>query len=164
VELFLNGASLGTKKKTGEDLHIMWRVPFASGTLRAVGRTGGKEVLVREVATAGPATKIVVEADRNAIAADGMDLSFITVKVVDAKGTLVPDASNLILFTLAGDGKIVGVDNGLQTSDEPFQADHRKAFNGLCLVVVQSTNSKGVITVTANSAGLTTASAVITTE
>lgn len=164
VELFLNGQSLGTKRKTGEELHLVWRLQFVPGTLKAVGRTGGKDVLAREVTTAGPAAKIVLEADRSAIAADGKDLSFITVKVVDEKGTLVPDANNLITFTLAGDGKIAGVDNGLQTSDEPFQASYRKAFNGMCLAVVQSTTSKSKITVTANSPGLATASTVITAE
>jgi beta-galactosidase len=164
VELFLNGQSLGTKRKAGEDLHLMWRVQFAPGTLKAVGRTAGKEILSREMSTAGPAARIELEPDRNKITADGVDLSFFTVKVVDASGVLVPDASNLITFTLTGGGKIVGVDNGLQTSTEPFQANYRRAFNGLCLAVVQSTTAKGNITVTANSPGLSPATAVVEAE
>jgi beta-galactosidase len=105
-----------------------------------------------------------VEADRATIAADGRDLAFITVKVVDDQGTVVPDAHHLIQFALAGEGKIIGVDNGLQTSDEPFQASYRKAFNGLCLAVAQSTNAAGKMTVTARSTGLAEASVVITTR
>jgi beta-galactosidase len=171
VELFLqpeadqpqaeNGQSLGTKRKVGDDLHLVWRVPFSPGTLRAVGRTGGKEILVREIKTAGPPAKVSVEADRSTIDADGRDLSFITVRVLDEAGTMVPDADNLIHFKLSGDGKIAGVDNGLQTSHEPFQAKERKAFNGMCLVVVQSNEKPGQIKLEAESDGLVGSSIMI---
>ena len=164
VELLLNGESLGSRKKTGDDLHVMWRVPYAAGTLRAIGRTDGKESLIREIKTSGAPAKIVLEADRNVIAADGKDLSFVTVTVVDEKGTLVPYADNLIRFKISGDGNIVGVDNGLQTSDEPFQASYRKAFNGLCLAVIRSAERAGQITLEAMSDGLKESSIVIHTK
>jgi beta-galactosidase len=154
VELFLNSESLGAKKKVGDALHVMWRLSFTPGTLKAIGRTGGKEILVREVKTAGAPAKIVLEADRNVIAADGRDLSFVTVKVLDGGGTLVPYADNLINFEITGEGRIAGVDNGLQTSDEPFQANYRKAFNGMCLAVVQSTEKAGRIMLKATADGL----------
>jgi beta-galactosidase len=161
VELFLNGQSLGAKKKTGDDLHVMWRLSFTPGTLKAIGRSSGKEILFREVKTAGAPGKIVLEADRNVITADGNDLSFVTVKVLDEGGTLAPHAGNLINFEISGEGKIAGVDNGLQTSLEPFKANHRKAFNGLCLAVVQSTEKPGKITLKATSEGLEEAAIVI---
>ncbi|MDZ7313440.1 MAG: DUF4982 domain-containing protein [candidate division KSB1 bacterium] len=161
VELFLNGNSQGTKKKIGDDLHVMWRLSFTPGTLKAIGRTGGKEILVKEIKTAGAPVKIALEADRNVIAANGLDLSFVTVKVLDAEGTLVPRADNLIHFEISGEGKIVGVDNGLQTSLEPFKANYRKAFNGLCLAVVQSTEKAGKISLKATSEGLQEAAIVI---
>lgn len=161
VELFLNGQSLGAKKKIGEDLHFAWRVPFAAGTLKAIGHTAGKEILTREIKTAGAPVKIVLEADRIVIAADGSDLSFVTVKVLDAEGTLVPRADNLINFEITGEGKITGVDNGLQTSAEPFKANYRKAFNGLCLAVVQSTEKAGRIALKATSEGLQEAAIVM---
>lgn len=164
VELFLNGKTLGLKKKVGDDLHIMWRVSFASGTLKAVGRTGGKEILVREINTAGPPTKIVLEADRNIIAADGRDLSFVTAKVLDEQGTLVPHANHLIHFSISGEGRIVGVDNGLQTSDESFQVNYRKAFNGLCLVVIQAGEKAGQILLNAKADGLKESSIIIDTK
>jgi beta-galactosidase len=74
--------------------------------------------------------------------------------VLDAQGTLVPHADNLIQFDVSGKGKIIGVDNGLQTSNESFKADNRKAFNGLCLAVIQSTEKAGRIILRATSEGM----------
>ena len=164
VELFLNGQSLGKKAKGVDDLHLMWHVPYAPGTLKAVGRTAGKEILTREIRTAGAPAQIVLKADRKAIAADGKDLSFVTVRVLDDRGTLVPDAGNLVRFSIAGKGKLAAVDNGLQTSMESFQASERRAFNGLCLAVVQSKEQAGAITLKAQSDGLKEASIVITAK
>ena len=153
VELFLNGRSMGIRKKTGDQLHLMWRLTYEPGTLRAVGRKGSA-TLTDEVRTAGPAAKIVLEPDRNVIAGDGRDLSFVTVKVLDEKGTLVPDAGNMVHFKLSGEGKIAGVDNGSETDLGPFKADYRKAFNGLALVVAQSAGKPGKIRIEATSDGL----------
>ncbi len=164
VELFLNGKSLGTKRKQGDDLHVMWRVAFEPGTLRAVGRTGGKDIITAEERTAGKPAKIILQADRDSIMADGKDLSFVTVKVVDSTGTLVPDADNLVNFNVSGDGFIAGVSNGDEIDHEPFKADYRKAFNGLCLVVIQSKTSPGSINLNATSEGLEPAKLEITTQ
>ncbi|MCX6236549.1 MAG: DUF4982 domain-containing protein [Bacteroidia bacterium] len=154
VELFLNEKSLGVKKKQGDDLHLMWKVPFAPGTLKAISRTAGKEILVKEVKTAGLPAKLVVTADRAAIKADGNDLSYLTIDVVDANGTIVPNADNLVKFQVEGPGTIVGVDNGDPVSHESFKAPMRKAFHGKCLVVIQSGQKPGIIKLTANSEGL----------
>ena len=161
VELFLNGKSLGTKRKTGDELHVMWRVPFEPGTLKAVSRSQGKVVLTREVRTAGRPDRIILSPDRNRIKADGADLSFVTVKIVDANGTVVPYANNLVNFQLSGAAAIAGVDNGSQISHEPFKANYRKAFHGLALVIIQAKKKSGRINVKATSAGLAPASAVI---
>ena len=161
VELFLNGKSLGTKRKSGDDLHVMWRTLYEPGTLKAVARTKGKVVLTQEIRTAGPPAKIVLTADRRVIKADGRDLSFITITVVDESGTVVPSADNLIKFQFTGEGSIAAVDNGSQISHEPFKADYRKAFNGMCLAIIQSKGKAGRITLKANSEGLSAASIVI---
>jgi beta-galactosidase len=158
VELFVNGVSCGSRTKTADDLHLAWRVPYAPGVLRAVGTAAGREPLVREVRTSGAPARLFLETDRSAIAADGRDLAFLTVKVVDEAGTLVPHADNPVAFEVTGEGRIVGVDNGLQTSHEPFIASTRKAFNGMCLAVIQSSERAGRITVRARSAGLKEAS------
>ncbi len=158
VELFLNGQSLGIQKKQGEDLHVQWRVPYQPGTLKAISRKNGQQVLTREVATAGKPAKIELVADRTAINADGNDLSFVTVRILDAAGNLVPKAGNLVQFKLSGDAVIAGVDNGNPISHEPFKASYRKAFNGLALAVLQAKEKKGKLTLTAESDGLQSAS------
>ncbi|MEP6911695.1 MAG: beta-galactosidase GalB [bacterium] len=161
VELFLNGKSLGTKRKAGDDLHVMWRVPFEPGTLKAVSRNQGKVVLTREVRTAGQPGRIILSPDRKLIKADGSDLSFVTVKVVDANGTVVPHADNLVKFQLTGGGSIAAVDNGSQVSHEPFKANYRKAFHGLCLAIIQSKGKASRIVLKATTEGLAPASVVI---
>jgi beta-galactosidase len=162
VELFLNGKSLGIKRKTGDELHVFWRVPYQPGVLKAVSRQNGKVVLTKEVRTAEAPAKLVLIPDRKLIRADGSDLSFVTVQVVDKNGTLVPLADNLINFDLSGEGIIAGVDNGNEISHESFKANHRKAFHGMAMAIVQSKGRKGTITLKATANGLAPATAVIT--
>ncbi|MEJ6981402.1 beta-galactosidase GalB [Pedobacter sp. P351] len=154
VELFLNGRSLGSKKKEGEDLHVEWKVNYEPGILKAISRKNGKVILTREVKTAGAPSKIELSADRNTIQADGKDLSFITVRILDAEGNLVPDADNLVKFNMTGNGFIAGVDNGYQASMESFKTPYRKAFKGMCLAIIQSKEKSGEINLQASSEGL----------
>jgi beta-galactosidase len=153
---------VGRRTKQGDDLHLAWKVPYAPGTLHAVGRTAGRPDLTAEVGTAGPAASLSLKADRTTISADGDDLSFVTVTVLDSEGTTVPAADNLVEFTLTGPGTIAGVDNGSETSHESFKGNTREAFNGLCLAVLRSTGEKGSITLTARSKGLKGAEIVVT--
>lgn len=164
VELLLNGKSLGTRKKQGDELHVMWRVPYAPGTLQAISRKVGKTVLMRTINTAGPATKIELTADRSKLRADGKDVSFVTVRVLDAAGNLVPDAANLVRFSISGSGFIAGVDNGYQASLEPFKADSRKAYSGMCLAIIQTTEKAGAIILQATADGLAPASVTLTSN
>src|ERR1035437_1906637 len=164
VELFLNGKLLGIRKKSGDDLHVMWRLKYEPGVIKAISRKDGKVVLTKEIKTAGKPAKIILTADRNNIKADGNDLSFITAKVIDAKGNVVPDADNLIEFTAKGEGEVIATDNGLQTSLEPFKSNKHKAFNGLCLAVVQSKEKAGTVVVTASAQGLQSTSVIIATK
>lgn len=162
VELYLNGKSLGVKRKQRDDLHLMWRVPFTAGTLKAISRTGGKEIMVQEVKTAGTPARLAVTTDRSVINADGNDLAFVTIDVVDANGVIVPNAENLVEFRIEGSASIIGVDNGDPVSHESFKAPERKAFHGKCLVVVQSGEKSGVARLTATSVGLNAVSTEIT--
>ncbi|GAB4030549.1 beta-galactosidase GalB [Spirosoma jeollabukense] len=154
VELFLNDKSLGIRRKSGDDLHVMWRVPYEAGTLKAVSRKAGKVVLTRTISTAGKPARIQLIVDRNTLNADAKDLSFITVNVLDEQGNLVPDANHLITFSVKGEGTIAGVDNGYQASLEPFKANYRKAYHGKCLAIIQTTEKAGKITITVTSEGL----------
>jgi len=181
VELFLNGKSLGRKKRFSEPVEIPvggnisadhkfvtryrleWKVPYAPGSLRAVAYTGGKQVAVDEERTAGAAARVKLLPDHTTIAANGDDLSFVTVRIEDKDGNLVPEAANLVHFQVAGAGHIEAVDNGNAATEEPFQADHRKAFSGMALLIVRSTPGQiGRIQVTATSDGLAQGTAEIT--
>ena len=164
VELYLNGKSLGTKKKQDEAMHVMWKVPYQPGALKAVSRKNGQTVMVSEIKTAGRPAKIELFADRNTIKADGTDLSFVTVRITDQEGNLVPNADNLVNFKISGEGFIAGVDNGYQASMEPFKANYRKAFNGLCLAILQSNTKTGSITLKATSESLKSAEIIIKTS
>jgi beta-galactosidase len=133
--------------------------------LRAVGYKGGKQIAVDEIRTAGAPARLRLAPDRAKIAADGQDLSFITVRVEDKDGNFCPLADNLVQFKVEGAGKIEAVDNGNAATVEPFQADHRKAFNGLALLIVRSrAGESGRIQVTATSEGLPSATTVVTTS
>jgi beta-galactosidase len=154
TELFLNGKSLGTKKKIGDELHLQWKVPYEPGVLKGIARSKGKDDLVEEVKTADVPFKILVNPDRKEIKADGVDLSFITVKVIDKNGVVVPNTDNLIKFKTDGEGFIAGVDNGDPVSHLSLKGNEMKAFHGLCLAVIQSNGKSGKITLTASSEGL----------
>jgi beta-galactosidase len=154
VELFLNGKSLGAKSKTVDQVHVFWRIPFEPGTIKAVSRKAGKVVLEKEIKTAGKPTQLSATADRAEISADGEDLSFIAVEVVDENGIVVPDAGNQVKFEIEGNAKIVGVDNGNPVSHESLKGSTIKAFNGKCLVVVQAGEKPGKATLSASADGL----------
>lgn len=139
VELFLNGESLGRKKKTGFEYRLRWdNVKYAPGELKAVAYKDGKQWATDAVRTTGEAAGLEVVPDRKVIRADGFDLSFVTVRVVDNNGLVVPDADPTLTFTLEGPGEIVATDNGDPTSLVSFKSTSRKAFNGLCLVIVRA--------------------------
>ena len=164
VELFLNGHSLGRKKSQGDSLRLLWRVPWEAGTLKAISYAGGRVVMHAEVRTAGPAARIVLSADRTRIKADGSDLSFVSVKIVDRTGNIVPDADNLVRFKISGAGSGAGVDNGYEADVEPFSADKGKAYNGRCVLLVKAAKNVGDIRVTALSPGLTARTILLKSE
>jgi beta-galactosidase len=161
VELYLNGVSQGKKSKQGQDMKVMWRLTYAPGELKAVSRKKGKTVLEKTIRTAGAAAKLELIADRSTIKADGKDLSFVTVRVLDKDGNLIPNADQLINFNLEGDAKIAAVDNGSPISHESFQANHRKAFNGLALAIIKAGEKASTVNLTASSAGLQSATVAI---
>ena len=163
AELFLNGQSLGRKKKGERDYRLRWDdVKYTPGELVAVAYKNGKPWAEDIRRTAGPAAALLLEADRREIRADGSDLSFVTVKVVDTRGEVVPDASQLVKFSVSGPGKIAGVDNGDPTSLLPLQAGEMKAFGGQCLVILRArAGVGGRIELAATSDGLPAAATQI---
>jgi beta-galactosidase len=156
AELFLNGRSLGRKRKEQYQYRLRWDdVKYESGELRVVAYKNGRRWAEDTMKTTGAAAKLALSADRSLVRADGHDLSFVTVKITDRSNLTVPRSRNRIRFTLRGPGEIVAVDNGDPTSLESFQSKERNAYNGLALVIIRSKPGEaGQITLRAESDGL----------
>ena len=150
VSLIVNGVPFKAKKmQSKKPYHVAWNVMFAKGKVIAKAYRNGIVVALDSIKTADIASKIELIADRKDIQADGYDQSFIETDIRDANGVLVPNANNLVKYSVTGPGKIVGVDNGNPLSLESFKDTKRQAFNGKCLAIVQSTGTVGQIVVTA---------------
>lgn len=172
AELFVNGKSMGRRVK-GKDLtkllvkfnhydkdyfmspyRLSWDVPYEPGAIKVVGYINGKAVEEQEVKTAGRPAKISLVPDRKTLAADGCDLSYVTVRIEDAAGNLCPRADNNVKFIVEGAGSIAAVGNGNAATTAPFIASQRDAFSGLCMLIVKSGKQDGTIRVEAYSEGL----------
>ncbi len=146
VELYINGKSQGVRRKAdGHQYHVLWRVIFEPGEVTAVARKDGKEVRRQTIRTAGQPDHLQLTVDYQ-----GKTTTFVKVEVVDRDGNRCPWAENQVFFDT--DTRILGVDNGSQTSLERFKDNKRKAFFGRCFVVLD-----GHGTLTAKSYGLPTA-------
>jgi beta-galactosidase len=155
VSLSINGKSLGSKKmNVVKPYHVEWKIPFIAGKVKAQAFRNGKVVAKDSIITAGTDSRIGLITDRAIIQADGNDQAFIETDILDANGTLSPNADNQINYNITGPGKIVGVDNGNPISLESFKGNTRKVFSGKCLAIVQSTGAAGQITVTATIASV----------
>ena len=166
--MWLNGKSFG-RKTIAKNSHARWTVPYAPGVLEARGYKDGKVALTGRRETTGEPSKLSLNPDRSKLAADGEDVSTVALEVRDAQGRIVPTASDLVRFSLVGPGKIIGVGNGDPSSREADKPDAiasatRKAFNGLCMVFLQSTKSPGAIRIEASAEGLEAVSVVIRSE
>jgi beta-galactosidase len=165
AELFLNGRSLGRKRKGDFEYRLRWDdVVYEPGAIEVVAYKAGKPWARDRQSTAQAPAALEALPDRSIIRADGRDLSFVTVRVVDAAGVCAPRADHRMRFAIEGPGEIVATDNGDPTSFEPFPAHERRAFSGLCLVIVRGlAGQPGRITLTATSEGMRAGVAVIDT-
>src|SRR5437763_6372960 len=155
VELFLNDKSLGRQQTNRENqFTAKFNVPYQPGTLKAVGYNGTKQVNTAELNTAAAPVKMKLTADRKQIKANGEDLSYITVELLDANGHRNTTAENEVHFSIKGDGTIAGVGNANTVSLESYQQPQRKAWQGRCMAVIKGGGKGGTITLTASSEGL----------
>lgn len=160
VELFLNGKSLGVREKNNKTLYDTYRlrwneIQFEKGELKAVALDENNNPITEIVKnTAGAPYQIEVNLDKSEIKADGSDLVFATISVLDKEGNLCPNADNLIQFEVEGSGIIKAVGNGDPTSLESFRGDTRKAFHGKCMGIIQSLESDGEIVINISADGL----------
>ena len=162
VELFFNDKSLGKLDNTPERKHVLtWKVPYKEGTLKAISSNNGKEVDVTTLTSAGQVEKIKLTADRNIINADGNDLSYITLELVDKNGVRNQLAEEMVEFSINGDAVIEGVGNANPMSTESFVANHRKTWRGSNLVVIRAGKTSGKIILTAKVKGVPDANITI---
>ncbi len=155
VRLYLNNKLVGEMPTTMEQQReALFTIPYAPGTLKAVGVNGGREVATSILQTTGSPVKLRLTADRSVVQADGSDLSFVTVEALDAQGRLQPNASTEVKFTISGPGTIIAVGNADEASKEAYQGDHRSLFNGRALVVVRASKTAGSIRLTASAPDL----------
>lgn len=156
AELFLNGQSLGRKKKRQFEYRIRWdNVKYQPGELKVVTYKNGNFWVEETIKTTEKASKLVATADRSTIKSDGEDLSFITVKITDENGLMIPDANKKINFSLEGTGEIVATDNGNPADLVSFASPERETFNGMALVIIRAKKGiKGKMKLSITSEGL----------
>jgi len=163
AELFLNGQSLGRKKKGQYEYRLRWdEVTYQPGELKVVAYKNGEKWAEDIMKTTGKPYQLTMSADRPSITADSKDLVFITVRIEDKDNLMVPRSKNQLNFSIEGPGRIVATDNGDATSHESFQSASKKAYNGMCLVIVAAENgASGSIVLNAVSKGLKGSSVII---
>jgi beta-galactosidase len=166
-ELFLNGRSLGRRKKIPEDFKRAYRltwddVVYEPGTLKVVVYKNGKRWAEAERSTTGAAAKMTMESETPSLKADGRELAFVNLSVVDADGREVPRSRIPVEFSLEGEGEIVATDNGDETDFTSFHSLSRYAFNGKLQAIVRAKKgAKGALKLKAVSPGLPNAELVI---
>jgi beta-galactosidase len=156
IELKLNGKSFGMKKMP-RNSHIAWEVPYETGRLEAIAMKGGRK-FVTSIETTGKPVKIKLQADKSRLMADGRDATVVNIVALDDQGREVPDANNLMRFSLKGDAHFIGVGNGDPSSHEADKCQdgfwQRYLFNGKCQIIVQSGLKPGNVEIIAESEGL----------
>ncbi|WP_217604941.1 glycoside hydrolase family 2 TIM barrel-domain containing protein [Chitinophaga sp. GbtcB8] len=155
VELFLNNRSLGKQPTSrANKFTATFKVPYEAGTLEAIGYNGNKKINTAVLRTAAAPAQLKLTADHNSMQANNQDLVYITIELLDANGVRDPKAENLVQFSIAGPGTIIGVGNANPTSTESYQLPQRKAWQGRCLVIVKGTGEPGNVVLKAKAEGL----------
>jgi len=167
AELFINGKSMGVQKKNNSSpqsrYRLMWMdVKYEPGTVKVVAYDkNGKPAAEKAIVTAGKPYKLVLEPDRTVVDADGKDISFVTVSVLDEKGNPCPTVNDQLKFRVTGNGIFRAACNGDATSLEQFHLPTMKLFNGKLVVLVQSKTSAGDIKLSVEGKGLKASEVVI---
>lgn len=168
AELFLNGESLGKRRKNPKSdnsaarFRLMWNdVRYAPGELKAVAYKSGKKIAEATLKTAGKATRLRLTPDRSTLNADGQDLSYVLIEALDAEGNLAPLQMDKIDLKLDGPGSIAGVGNGNPQSFDPFQANSVPLFYGKAVVILRAGKAPGLLELKATGQDLESAAVKI---
>ena len=155
VELRLNNKSLGSQRwDINKQAFLIWNVPYAQGTLEAIGTLPNGEKKSFKVQTAGKPAKIQLVADRKTLTANQQDVSYVEAILLDENNVAVPFAENTLSFEVTGSGTLLATGNGNEKSHVSYKEAQTKAYYGKCLAIVRSGAEKGTITLTARSEGL----------
>ena len=157
VELRLNGRSLGRKPVGVSTAYkARYTVPYRAGTLTAIGYSGGRAVHEWTLKTAGRPARVQLTLDRKQLHANGKDLAYLTIEVVDAQGVPVyAQADDIdVTFKVAGAGTMIGVGSGNPQRVASFRSAKVTTFHGRAIAVIQSGMEKGEITVSAKAQGI----------
>jgi beta-galactosidase len=166
VKLELNGKIVGEQNVDQEkSITAAFEVPYEPGKLVARCYDNGKETAAQILETTGIPAAVRLIADRTKIKADRNDLSYVRAKIIDSKGNIVPDADDIIVnFEVTGNGKVAGVGSGNPRDMSSFQQLKKKAYRGICLVIIRPETNPGKISVRATAEGLKEASLIITSK
>jgi len=154
VKLYLNGETVGEQANDKYEQTI-FTVPYKKGKLTAEGINNNEVAARMSVKTSKPAAKLKIELSKPEMKNDGFDAIAVNIMALDEDGLFVPDAQDMVRFTVTGGAYIAGVGNGNQNSHEPDFAEYRELFNGRCQAVIRSNEGIEWITFTASSYGLT---------
>ena len=161
VRLELNGKEVATQQIDSRRWTARFEVPYTAGELKAIGLKDGKEAATKVLNTVGPAKKIKLTVDRPTIKAERGDLAYVTVEITDASGNLMPDAANMVNFTLSGPGEIAAVGSGAPDVMESFQQPKHSTWHGRCLAILRPEGDSGEMILKAESDGLESATIVV---
>lgn len=165
VRLYLNDTLIAEKNTSKEqEFKATFSVPFSPGILKAVGIDTQQEMETMMLQTAGKPAKIRITADKDVLAANGQDLSFISIDITDDKGVAHPNANDRLTFKIEGAGSIIGVANGDLTDWDSYVGHTRKAWQGKALAVIKSNPDAGEIRLTVSAEGLKDAVLLLRSE
>jgi len=166
VKLELNGKMVGEQDVDQEkSITAAFEVPYEPGTLVAHCFDNGRETATQTLKTTGKPAQIRLSADRSSIKADRMDLSYIMAEILDAQGNVIPNADDIMVhFEVSGPGKVAGVGNGNPRDMSSFQQPQKKAYQGICMAIIQPEITPGTINISAAAEGLKGASLVVTSR
>jgi beta-galactosidase len=164
VRVYLDERLVGEAPTTrAERFKARFEIPYAPGTLHVVGTTAGREESTR-IETTDPATALRLTTESRPFAADGQDLVFVEVEIVDDRGRIRYDAAPLVHYEVSGPAVIAGIASADLTTTETYQANPRKAYDGRALVVLRTQRNAGTVTLHARADGLAPASISVTTK